>query len=101
MPYKTVIRLLVVARNPTNGFPARLLGGFALSNYGKRCRVYRNEGEPDMFLREHIINKLAPQTPPRGPPPDPKPNLTHPKRVPEVCPRAPGKGKLTEACTPS
>ena len=26
MPYKTVIRLLVVARNPTNGFPARLLG---------------------------------------------------------------------------
>ena len=25
MPYKTVIRLLVVARNPTNGFPARLL----------------------------------------------------------------------------
>ena len=26
MPYKTVIRLLGVARNPANGFPARLLG---------------------------------------------------------------------------
>ena len=25
MPYKTVIRLLGVARNPANGFPARLL----------------------------------------------------------------------------
>ena len=27
MPYKTVIRLLGVARNPANGFPARLLCG--------------------------------------------------------------------------
>ena len=26
MPYKTVIRLPGVARNPANGFPARLLG---------------------------------------------------------------------------
>ena len=26
MPYKTGIRLLGVARNPANGFPARLLG---------------------------------------------------------------------------
>ena len=26
MPYKTVIRLIDVARNPANGFPARLLG---------------------------------------------------------------------------
>ena len=26
MPYRTVIRLLGVARNPANGFPARLLG---------------------------------------------------------------------------
>ena len=25
MPYRAVIRLLGVARNPTNGFPARLL----------------------------------------------------------------------------
>ena len=32
MPYKAVIRLLVVARNPTNGFPARLLAGTYLSN---------------------------------------------------------------------
>ena len=28
MPYKTGIRLLGVARNPANGFPARLLGRF-------------------------------------------------------------------------
>ena len=27
MPHKTGIRLLGVARNPANGFPARLLGG--------------------------------------------------------------------------
>ena len=26
MPYKTGIRLLALARNPANGFPARLLG---------------------------------------------------------------------------
>ena len=31
MPYKTVIRLLGVARNPANGFPARLLGGWRRS----------------------------------------------------------------------
>ena len=31
MPYKTGIRLLGVARNPANGFPARLLGGHCLS----------------------------------------------------------------------
>ena len=29
MLYKTVIRLLGVARNPTNGFPARLLASLA------------------------------------------------------------------------
>ena len=28
MPYKTGIRLLGVARNPANGFPARLLGRY-------------------------------------------------------------------------
>ena len=35
MPYKTGLRLLGVARNPANGFPARLLGaatrGWAIS----------------------------------------------------------------------
>ena len=31
MPYKTVIRLLGVARNPANGFPARLLDPVALA----------------------------------------------------------------------
>ena len=29
MPYKTGLRLLGVARNPANGFPARLLGSIA------------------------------------------------------------------------
>ena len=30
MPYKTGIRLLGVARNPANGFPARLLGDLVI-----------------------------------------------------------------------
>ena len=44
MPYKTVIRLLIVARNPANDFSARLLGacGFSLGT----------SGEVTVFLRD-------------------------------------------------
>ena len=34
MPYKTVIRLLIVARNPANDFSARLLGGLYQNEAG-------------------------------------------------------------------
>ena len=43
MPHKTIIRLSGVARNPANGFPARLLG---LREY---FRFY-NERRPDQAL---------------------------------------------------
>ena len=33
MPNKTGLRLVDVARNPANGFPARLLGGVVASFY--------------------------------------------------------------------
>ena len=35
MPYKTGLRLLGVARNPANGFPARLLGEGYIGHSGR------------------------------------------------------------------
>ena len=48
MPHKTGIRLFGVARNPANGFPARLLGGVPIP-----------EGEADVRLRQ----EPAPESP--------------------------------------
>ena len=41
MPYKTIIRLSGVARNPANGFPARPLGQFVHQGSG-RGEAYRH-----------------------------------------------------------
>ncbi len=39
MPFKSVIRLIGVARNPVNGFPARLLGAKLVYNSGLRWQL--------------------------------------------------------------
>ena len=41
MPHKTIIRLSGVARNPANGFPARLLGLEVTTNYPKAKNLAR------------------------------------------------------------
>ena len=51
MPYKTGIRLLGVARNPANGFPARLLGTPAGDSPLVACQG-RREGVPLLIINE-------------------------------------------------
>ena len=66
MPYKTGLPLLGVARNPANGFPARLLGGPV------RCSTHSLESpQPDRARHPHE----SVQSPER-PPPSHRPGST-------------------------
>ena len=60
MPYKTVIRLIVVARNPTNGFPARLLGRlqFVSNSHGQKPRHKRDNSSDPRLWWYHLIAGL-------------------------------------------
>ena len=52
MPYKTGIRLLGIARNPANGFPARLLGEHRHeTGAGAGCR---RDVETTFAFRHHL-----------------------------------------------
>ena len=58
MPYKTGIRLLGVARNPANGFPARLLG-MTVANTLDRASLVAPElmdAEVLSVLRRAVLN---------------------------------------------
>ena len=62
MPHKTIIRLSGVARNPANGFPARLLAyleryldGYAADFRDKRPRDKRQpKPDPDTLYSDHL-----------------------------------------------
>ena len=60
MPYKTGIRLIGVARNPANGFPARLLGLSMADvfNKAKRSEIMRGirstDTRPEMRVRKKL-----------------------------------------------
>ena len=64
MPHKTIIRLSGVARNPANGFPARLLEpGEELEFVGEWEQV-DNRGEPvppGTYLVRAVLNLESPE----------------------------------------
>ena len=69
MPYRTVIRLLGVVRNPANGFPARLLGldSFVLVGHsmGGRNAIAFAASHPGMVSKLVIVD-IGPTVDPTG-----------------------------------